>query len=385
MCKAYGGDPSVDLLRSFLNLGRVGLKTSWKYSPKRPVIYHRGQGIDDEFNFLPEEVHPFISSFPEASEKSKAVVKRKLTTDSLGEGSYHWAQKALFKRVRLLVMPQLLLMLIVIPIYLARDSCDAIRERKIKRDKAYAKMEKKCNEALQDLDKNPLVSYMRSEIEVLQGQVNGHKNEYGRLLLKEKKWANYEQTMSLLHAKIDGLEYERERLKDSEIQLLQEIDSLRHYMGISNLHTMCSHTNLSMCIPIVDVSGFASTHFMNQSTATTRNLPPPGAIGNGLTMSIPHCEKGHANVMDVIPCFGFLVVSQSYDFRHKRPYDLRYNVPSIILYNEAFICSFLAFCGSSGRYAVDLFGMFRESYRSQFAKSIRLLILVSFHVFDPLD
>nr|GEZ72671.1 hypothetical protein [Tanacetum cinerariifolium] len=30
--------------------------------------------------------------------------------------------------------------------------------------------------------------------------------------------------------------------------------------------------------------------------ATTRNLVPPGAIGNGLTMSIPYCEKGHTSI-----------------------------------------------------------------------------------------
>ncbi|GJW55418.1 hypothetical protein Tco_0099503 [Tanacetum coccineum] len=85
-----------------------------------------------------------------------------------------------------------------------RASCDAIREREIKRDKAYAEVEKKCNEALQDLDKNPLIFDMRSEIKVLLGQ-----------------------TPSLLRAKIDGLESEKERLKASEIQLLQVIDSLR--------------------------------------------------------------------------------------------------------------------------------------------------------------
>ncbi|GKA00954.1 hypothetical protein Tco_0673619, partial [Tanacetum coccineum] len=50
----------------------------------------------------------------------------------------------------------------------ARASCDAIREREVKRDKAYAEIEKKCNEALQDLDKNPLVFDMRSEIKTLQ-------------------------------------------------------------------------------------------------------------------------------------------------------------------------------------------------------------------------
>ncbi|GJY36871.1 hypothetical protein Tco_0422249 [Tanacetum coccineum] len=86
----------------------------------------------------------------------------------------------------------------------AMTSCDAIREREIKRDKAYAELEKKCNEAFQDLDKNPLVSDMRSEIETLQGQ-----------------------TLSILHAKVEGLESERERLKASEIQMLQDIDSLR--------------------------------------------------------------------------------------------------------------------------------------------------------------
>ncbi|GJR68599.1 hypothetical protein Tco_0014664, partial [Tanacetum coccineum] len=92
----------------------------------------------------------------------------------------------------------------------ARESDDAIREREVKRDKAYDELEKKCNEALQDLDKNPLVSDMRSKIDTLQGQVNGIHNEYGRLLLAERKWANYEQTLSLIRAKeIDSLRQDK--------------------------------------------------------------------------------------------------------------------------------------------------------------------------------
>ncbi|GJS30556.1 hypothetical protein Tco_0491176 [Tanacetum coccineum] len=109
----------------------------------------------------------------------------------------------------------------------ARASRDAIREREIKKEKAYAKLEKKCNEALQDLDKNPLVSDMHAEIKTLQGQVSGLHNEYSRLVLEEKKWVNYEQTLSIIHAKVEGLESKRERLKNSETQLLQEFDSLR--------------------------------------------------------------------------------------------------------------------------------------------------------------
>ncbi|GJX16869.1 hypothetical protein Tco_0217701 [Tanacetum coccineum] len=75
----------------------------------------------------------------------------------------------------------------------ARDSYDVIREREIKKDKAYVELVKKCNEALQDLDKNPLVFDMHSKIETLQGQI-----------------------YSL-----------RKKFKISETQLLQEIDSLK--------------------------------------------------------------------------------------------------------------------------------------------------------------
>ncbi|GJZ06689.1 hypothetical protein Tco_0540482 [Tanacetum coccineum] len=67
---------------------------------------------------------------------------------------------------------------------------------------AYAELEKKCNEAFQDLEKNPLVLDMRSEIEALQGQVNGLHREYNRLVLEEKKWVNYAHTLSILQAKV---------------------------------------------------------------------------------------------------------------------------------------------------------------------------------------
>nr|GFA51755.1 hypothetical protein [Tanacetum cinerariifolium] len=56
--------------------------------------------------------------------------------------------------------------------------------------------------------------------------VNGLHNEYGRLLIEERKWDNYEQTMSFLRAKFKGLESERKKLNASEIQMLQEIDRL---------------------------------------------------------------------------------------------------------------------------------------------------------------
>ncbi|GKG55148.1 hypothetical protein Tco_0563135, partial [Tanacetum coccineum] len=52
-------------------------------------------------------------------------------------------------------------------LYKDKTSYDAIRARELDKDRAYAELERKCNEALQDLDKNPLVSDMRVEIRAL--------------------------------------------------------------------------------------------------------------------------------------------------------------------------------------------------------------------------
>ncbi|GJR82818.1 hypothetical protein Tco_0153603 [Tanacetum coccineum] len=102
-----------------------------------------------------------------------------------------------------------------------------VKGREREKDKACAKLEMRCNDALQDLDKNSLVLDIREEIETLQGKVDRLHGEYSRLVLEEKKWVNYEQTLDILSSKVEGLESERERLKKSGTQQLQEIDGLR--------------------------------------------------------------------------------------------------------------------------------------------------------------
>ncbi|GJV24051.1 hypothetical protein Tco_1376746 [Tanacetum coccineum] len=82
-----------------------------------------------------------------------------------------------------------------------RASYDVIREREIKKDKAYAELERNLMKLCRIWKKNPLVLDMRAEIEILEGQVDG------------------------LHIK--GLELQRERLKNSKTQLMQDIDSLK--------------------------------------------------------------------------------------------------------------------------------------------------------------
>nr|GEZ80990.1 hypothetical protein [Tanacetum cinerariifolium]GFB75144.1 hypothetical protein [Tanacetum cinerariifolium] len=116
---------------------------------------------------------------------------------------------------------------LIYALYKATASCDAIRAKELKKEKAYAELERKCNEALLGLDNNPLVADMRNEIETLQGRVDGLHSECTRLVLEEKKWINYDQTFFVLQSKIEGLESEKERLKLFEIQLLQEMDALK--------------------------------------------------------------------------------------------------------------------------------------------------------------
>ncbi|GJV41911.1 hypothetical protein Tco_1420351 [Tanacetum coccineum] len=163
MCKAYDDEPNVDLLRAFLNLGptEMDLKSFMM------------EGIDGEFNFLPKGCLNDERSSPSAKSvnneaptidaepitivgtSSKAVGKRKQVVDTFRDGPRRKTQK--------------------VPPQASKTSCDAsnpldvdsnpdIHEREVEKDKAYAELERKFNEALQDLEKNPIVLDMRSKI-----------------------------------------------------------------------------------------------------------------------------------------------------------------------------------------------------------------------------
>nr|GEV39055.1 hypothetical protein [Tanacetum cinerariifolium] len=160
MCRAYGGEPTVKLLCFFLNLGRAGdwltfsnrgLKTSWKHSPKELVIYYRGQEMDFK-SFMMQEINDVANS----DDASAGDNENPLVGTSLPP------------------LPE-------------AASCDAIWAKELEKGKAYAELERKCNEALLDLDKNSLVADMRTEIEILQGRFDGLHSECTRLVLEEKK------------------------------------------------------------------------------------------------------------------------------------------------------------------------------------------------------
>ncbi|GJX39964.1 hypothetical protein Tco_0254954 [Tanacetum coccineum] len=308
--RAYGGKPTVNLLRSFLNLGRVGdwltlsnrgcanvpialvkpithlanwkgnffyvenriipsdylelllesnkfdkksfgdkagLKNSWKHIPKEPVIYYWGHGIysfiDGEFKFLSEgciddnqgspssksinnealviyakpltSLHPSnffkdVADFDDASagDNENPMLGTSLplfpmqvayeASDPLDVDNDADIHGMLLLSFRIVFLDNVLnsrIRELIYALHKATTSFDAIRARELKKDITYAELERKCNESLLDLNKNLLVADMRTEIETLQGRVDGLHSEY--------------------------------RLKLSKIQLLQEMDALK--------------------------------------------------------------------------------------------------------------------------------------------------------------
>ncbi|GJX62261.1 retrovirus-related pol polyprotein from transposon TNT 1-94 [Tanacetum coccineum] len=287
MCKAYGGEPNMELLVAFLNLGPVGdplyrliatyhvsvrtfpdpilylasLKTSWEHGLREPAIYYHGKemafrsfmmdGIDGEFSFLPKEtvdnegagspsfsintetpatcVEPLRTVDPSRFAENTAdsddfssgnddVLIDSSVTDRLRNWKVSVPSQVVEKRKH------------VVPKLSHREtrqknaeSSDSWKQSyRREKDKEYAELEAKCNDALQDLEKNPLILDFRGEIVTLQCQVERLHGEYSRIVLEEKKWVNYEQTLASLRSKVEGLEAERSRLEESKVQLLQQ-------------------------------------------------------------------------------------------------------------------------------------------------------------------
>nr|GEU39123.1 hypothetical protein [Tanacetum cinerariifolium] len=108
---------------------------------------------------------------PEAGKKLRSLGKRKLP---FGVGdSLLKVQKWLPKQARTRKL--------IFALHKATASCDAIRAWELEKDISYAELERKCNESLLDLDKNPLVADMQTEIKTLQGRVDGLHSKCTRL------------------------------------------------------------------------------------------------------------------------------------------------------------------------------------------------------------
>ncbi|GJV52926.1 hypothetical protein Tco_1448667 [Tanacetum coccineum] len=114
----------------------------------------------------------------------------------------------------------------------ARASCDDIQEREKEKDKAYANHEMKCNDALQDLDKNPLVLDMRTKIETLLRQ--------DRVAVVAKVVPHV--AMELVHSDKMGLLVARLTkiaLFHGRCSALEEVAALKEPFELEKMHGYC--------------------------------------------------------------------------------------------------------------------------------------------------
>ncbi|GJT36295.1 hypothetical protein Tco_0926714 [Tanacetum coccineum] len=137
-------------------------------------------------------VGPSLPHHPEVSKKLKILGKRKVPSGVLKKALpskvvAHVTPSSWKQHLREISIEQLCD--IHDRAYIRQAVLDnVLNTRELDKDRAYAELERRCNEALQNLDKNPLVFDMRAEIKALQGQVDGFHSEYSRLILEEKKW-----------------------------------------------------------------------------------------------------------------------------------------------------------------------------------------------------
>nr|GEU51348.1 uncharacterized mitochondrial protein AtMg00810-like [Tanacetum cinerariifolium] len=206
---AYRGEPSIDLLRALLNLGPAG---NWlilfnKSGPRvlkaitKPILHI--QEIDFR-SFMTKGMEGMDDVVDEArnqklGKSSKATRKRKLITKSSVRKTRQKARKVPSQVSKAFEFPstkelkdstdchwvvahmtppswkQQLKNIRLEKLYDIYDKAYTAREK----DKAYANLEMRCNDALQDIEKNSLM-----------------------LVLEEKKWVSYEQTLSILRSKV---------------------------------------------------------------------------------------------------------------------------------------------------------------------------------------
>ena len=76
--------------------------------------------------------------------------------------------------------------------------------------------------------------------------------------------------------------------------------------GMPNRQTMFFHMNRVMSLSLIDVYALASIHLLKQSVATSGSFFCAGAVGNGPTISIPHCANDHRLEMEIKSCTGDL-------------------------------------------------------------------------------
>ncbi|GJX60485.1 hypothetical protein Tco_0291875 [Tanacetum coccineum] len=108
-----------------------------------------------------------------------------------------------------------------------RGEFDVIRSRERAREEECEGLRVKCEAAMTEFEKNPVVVALREKISALSTEVKEHKLNLDRMMLESQKWAGYQQSLSTLESKVTSLKAEKARLEAVEVSLRKEIEELK--------------------------------------------------------------------------------------------------------------------------------------------------------------
>ncbi|GJT38718.1 putative reverse transcriptase domain-containing protein [Tanacetum coccineum] len=108
-----------------------------------------------------------------------------------------------------------------------RGEADVIKARERSREEECKELRVKCEAAMAEFDKNPVVLALREKISSMTADVKEHKGSLYRMMLESQKWEGYQVTLSTLDLKVDSLEVEKARLEAVEASLCREVEELK--------------------------------------------------------------------------------------------------------------------------------------------------------------
>ncbi|GJR38507.1 hypothetical protein Tco_1214191 [Tanacetum coccineum] len=167
----------------------VGLKPSWEYGQQRPTIMASGKEMDFR-NFIYTEDDEDLSFLP------------KEPSLGFGTGSLSVIEKL-------------------------RGEFDVMRSRERAREEECEGLRVKCEAAMTEFEKNPVVVALQEKIYALSTEVKEHKLNLDKMMLTSQIWAGYQQSLSTLESKVTSLEAEKARLEVVEVSLRKEVEELK--------------------------------------------------------------------------------------------------------------------------------------------------------------
>nr|GEU55500.1 hypothetical protein [Tanacetum cinerariifolium] len=103
-----------------------------------------------------------------------------------------------------------------------KGEADVMRARKLAREDEYKGLRDKCEAAMTDFDKNPVVLLLRA------AEAKEHKGNLDRLMLESQKWSGYQVSLLAFELKIASLEAKKANLEATDALLRQEIEEIKH-------------------------------------------------------------------------------------------------------------------------------------------------------------